>query len=131
VIILIQQQLRLTFLFLVAVLNVRLIMSQSSSNLHKDVLFVGLTRVPMIMGVPYAAFVAEIMVMAIEHVMSGNPLYLACVVPIHGILYLISAHDPGVFAEIAAWSKTTSRCRNGGFWGMASFSPVTVNKWLG
>lgn len=97
--------------------------------LHKDVLFVGLTRTPMIMGVPYAAFVAEIMFMAIEHVMVGNPLYLFGIVPIHAIFYMIGAHDPGIFMEIAAWSKTTSRCRNKRFWEMPSFSPLAYSKW--
>lgn len=97
--------------------------------LQKDVLFVGLTRTPMIMGVPYAAFVAEIMFMAIEHVMVGNPLYLFGIVPIHAIFYMIGAHDPGIFMEIAAWSKTTSRCRNKRFWEMPSFSPLAFKKW--
>jgi len=97
--------------------------------LHKDLLFVGLTRVATVMGIPYAAFVAEVMVMSIVHVLIGNPLYLLCVIPVHGILYLISAHDPGVFAEIAAWSKTTSRCRNARFWEMYSFSPLELKKW--
>jgi len=97
--------------------------------LHKDVLFVGLTRVSTILGIPYAAFVAEVMVMSIEHVLVGNPLYLLCVIPVHSVLFLISAHDPGVFAEIAVWSKTTSRCRNTRFWQMFSFSPLNVCKW--
>lgn len=104
-------------------------MSEKEAVLHKDVLFVGLTRVPMVLGIPYAAFVIEIMIMSIEHVMTGNPLYLFFVLPIHAILYLISAHDPGVFAEIAAWSMTTSRCRNNKLWQMPSFSPLIVSKW--
>lgn len=104
-------------------------MHKNLEVLHKDVLFVGLTRVPMVLGVPYGAFVAEVMIMSIEHVMTGNPLYLFFVLPIHGILYLISSHDPGIFAEIAAWSKTTSRCRNKRLWEMPSFSPLRVRKW--
>lgn len=107
----------------------QIMVSEKIVTLHKDVLFVGLTRVPMVLGIPYAAFVAEVMFMSIEHVMTGNPLYLFFVIPIHGILYLISAHDPGIFAEIAAWSKTTSRCRNKGLWEMPSFSPLPVKKW--
>lgn len=104
-------------------------MNDQVAILHKDVLFVGLTRVPMVLGIPYAAFVAEVMLMSIEHVMTGNPLYLVVIVPIHAIFYLISAHDPGVFAEIAAWSKTTSRCRNKKLWQMPSFSPLVTKKW--
>lgn len=104
-------------------------MNEKEIKLHKDVLFVGLTRVPLVIGIPYAAFVAEVMFMAIEHVMVGNPLYLLFIVPIHAVLYLISSHDPGIFAEIAAWSNTTSRCRNNKLWQMPSFSPLSVSKW--
>lgn len=96
---------------------------------HRDLLFVGLTRVPTILGIPYAAFVAEVMVMALVNITLGNPLYLLLVLPIHGILYLISAHDPGVFAEITAWTKTIGRCRNTQFWDATSFSPIATRKW--
>lgn len=96
---------------------------------HKDLLFVGLTRVPTILGIPYAAFVAEVMFFALVNITLGNPLYLLLILPIHGILYLISAHDPGVFAEIAAWAKTIGRCRNTQFWNASSFSPVATRKW--
>ena len=48
-------------------------MSEKIVTLHKDVLFVGLTRVPMVLGIPYAAFVAEVMFMSIEHVMTSKP----------------------------------------------------------
>jgi len=102
---------------------------QKQPILHKDVLFVGLTRVSLIFGIPYGAFVAEVMFLAVEHVMLGNPLYLTFIVPIHAILFMISSHDPGVFAEIGVWSKTASRCRNKRFWQMPSFSPLNVEKW--
>lgn len=104
-------------------------MSNKSISLNKDVLFVGLTRMPMIFGVPYGAFVVEVMISAMAHIVMSNPLYISIIVPIHAVFYLIGAHDPGVFAEIAAWTKTTSRCRNKGFWLMASFSPLVVSKW--
>lgn len=97
--------------------------------LYKDVLFVGLTRVPTVLGVPYAAFVFEVMVLALLNVGSGNPLLLLSGIPLHGLLYLVSAHDPGIFAEVYVWTKTIGRCRNKKFWGGSSFSPLETRKW--
>jgi type IV secretion system protein VirB3 len=98
-------------------------------QIQKDLLFVALTRVPTILGVPYIAFVIELMAASIINVVSHNPLYALIVVPIHGIFYAISAHDPGVFAEIEVWTRTIGRCLNRGFWGAASFSPLPTKKW--
>lgn len=97
--------------------------------ISKDILFVGLTRVPTVLGVPYAVFVIEVMFLSLLNIGSGNPLLLLLGVPIHGIFYLVSAHDPGIFEEFFAWSKTIGRCRNRKFWGGASFSPLDVHKW--
>lgn len=98
-------------------------------EIHSDPLFVGLTRVPVVMGVPYAAFIVEVMVAGLINIIVGNPLYMLLVLPIHAVLYLVSIKDPGVFAEIAVWFKTNGRCLNKGFWGAASFSPLETNKW--
>lgn len=100
-----------------------------AENISRDLLFVGLTRPPMIFGVPYGAFIAEIMLAGLANVISGNPLYMLVVVPVHGLFYVIGSHDPGIFAEIAAWSRTMARCRNILFWGCASFSPLSGKKW--
>lgn len=103
-------------------------MSESQA-LRLDILFVGLTRVPMILGVPYAAFVLEFMVATIANIVTGNPLYMLVLVPIHAVFYLVSLHDPGIFSEMLAWMKTIGRCLNGRFWQAASFSPLRVRKW--
>ena len=100
-----------------------------AENISRDLLFVGLTRPPMIFGLPYGAFVAEIMLAGLINVISGNPLYMLAIAPLHVLLYLIGSHDPGIFAEIAAWSRTMARCRNILFWGCASFSPLSGKKW--
>ena len=92
-------------------------MSEAEVKIHKDLLFVALTRVPTIMGIPYMAFVLEMMVASIMIIMVGKPLYLLLVVPVHAVLYLISARDPGIFSEIEIWLKTAGRCLNRGFWG--------------
>lgn len=99
-------------------------------EIHKDPLFVALTRVPTILGVPYAAFVVEVIVAALINIGVGNPLYMLLVLPFHGIFYLISIKDPGIFAEVAVWLVTNGRCLNKGFWGAASFSPISTRKWV-
>lgn len=104
-------------------------MSEKEVKIHKDLLFVALTRVPTIMGIPYMAFVMEMMFASLVIIIVGKPLYLLLVVPVHAVLYLISAHDPGVFSEIEIWFKTAGRCLNRGFWGATSFSPLITKKW--
>lgn len=104
-------------------------MTQRNQTLHKDILFVAMTRVPTILGIPYIAFVLELMFASVTNVVSGNPLYALLVLPVHVIFYLIAAHDPGIFSEIEMWTKTIGRCLNRRFWGAASFSPLSTRKW--
>ena len=101
----------------------------ASPDLHTDVLFVGLTRPATLWGIPLVAFVIEFMTTVLIFLAVGNPLYLLLAAPIHAILYLISAQDPGVFSAIFMWMKTVGRCRNTRFWGSASFSPTATAKW--
>ena len=104
-------------------------MHEKQVVVHKDLLFVALTRIPTVFGIPYMAFVIEVMFGSLTIIMAGKPQYLLLVIPVHGILYLISAKDPGIFAEIEVWMKTIGRCLNKGFWGAASFSPLVTSKW--
>jgi len=100
------------------------------SQIQVDILFVGMTRPTTMWGVPYSAFIIEFMVTALFFLAVGNPVCLLIAVPIHGILYLVSAHDPEVFDLIFIWFKTNGRCRNSKFWGSASFSPLSTKKWI-
>ena len=104
-------------------------MTVASDQLHTDILFVGLTRPTTVLGVPYAAFIVEIMLTTLLFLAIGNPFYLLFAAPLHGISYLMSAHDPSVFHLIFIWIKTVGRCRNMRFWGSASFSPARIRKW--
>lgn len=94
-----------------------------------DPLFVGMTRPATVWGVPYSAVVIEGILVAIIFLAANNPLYLLLAVPIHGVLYLIGAADPGIFDSIFMWAKTNARCLNLQFWGAASFSPGSMKKW--
>lgn len=102
---------------------------EKSIAINIDPLFVGLTRVPTILGVPYAAFVLEVIVAALINIAMGNPLYVVAVLPMHGVFYLISAKDPGIFAEVGVWLRTSGNCLNKRFWDGVSFSPLSTRKW--
>ncbi len=103
-------------------------MEQGNQDVQTDLLFVGLTRPATVWGIPYIAFVIEFMGTTLLFLVVGNPLYLLLAAPIHAILYLISAQDPGVFGSIFLWMKTIGRCRTTRFWGAASFSPLTPRR---
>lgn len=88
-----------------------------------DELFVGLTRPATICGIHFYAAVAEIVATGIIFLVIGNPFYLLLVLPIHGVLYLISSSNPRAFNEIAGWMQTSARCVNSKYWNATSFSP--------
>lgn len=104
-------------------------MVEKVKMLTKDTLFVGLTRPTMVLGVPYLAFVGEVVCFSILFINAASIMHLLIIVPIHGVLYLIGANDPGIFDSLYMWTKTYGRCRNMRFWGAASFSPLTMRKW--
>ena len=96
-----------------------------------DPLFVGLTRPATIMGVPYEAFVIELVVVSIIFLGVGDPFYMLLLVPFHAVLYLVSAQNQNAFGAIMIWLMTKGRCKNSRFWGgAASFSPLATKKWV-
>lgn len=105
-------------------------MEHGAQDVTTDTLFVGLTRPATILGIPYTAFVIEVMSTAMIFLAVNNPLYLLLAAPFHAVLYLISANDPGIFNSLFLWMKTLGRCRNSRFWGAPSFSPLATKKWL-
>jgi type IV secretion system protein VirB3 len=104
-------------------------MQNNVQDIHSDELFVGLTRPTTMWGIPYTAFIIEFMTTALVFLAVGNPLYLLLAVPIHAVLYAVSANNPKAFDAIFMWLNTTGRCRNSRFWGSASFSPGMTRKW--
>lgn len=105
-------------------------MSIRGQEVFTDTLFVALTRPATVMGIPYTAFIAEVMIVGIVFLAVNNPLYLLLAVPVHLCLYAISATDPAALNSLPLWIKTNGRCRNIKFWGAASFSPLPTKKWL-
>lgn len=93
-----------------------------------DPLFVGLTRPSTLFGIPYMAAVSEFMFTAIFFLGHGNPISVLMIIPLHAVLYAVSAADPNVFNSIALWSKTNALCQNRMYWKVTSFSPLSENK---
>lgn len=103
-------------------------MTELSDGVEVDILFVALTRPATAAGIPYIAFVVEIMIVVIIFLAVGNPLYLISFVPIHALLYSVSATNPNFFASAFLWIKTNGRCINSRYWGSVSFSPLQKNR---
>jgi len=103
-------------------------MAESEEFITVDPLFVGLTRPATLYGIPYFAAVLEFMIVTIAFLAVGNPLSLLAIVPVHGILYLVSSADNNIFAAIALWSKTNALCQNRYFWGVVTFSPLAIKE---
>lgn len=101
-------------------------MEKNVDDITEDILFVGLTRPATVAGIPFGAFVIEIMAIGILFIAVLDPLYLLLGVPVHAILYLVSSHDPGIFHSMYVWTQTIGKCLNTRFWGAASFSPVAT-----
>lgn len=102
----------------------------ANHDIYTDHLFVGLTRPTTVLGIPDTALIAELVVVIIIFIGANNPLYMGLIIPLHSVLYLISAHDAGAFHNLWIWANTTSlSSRNIKFWGAASFSPLPLKKW--
>lgn len=99
---------------------------ESQEGLKIDPLFVGMTRPASALGIPYGALVLEGMCVVLIFLLTSNPLYLLFFAPIHAVLVLVSAHDPGVFGCAWVWLQTTARRRNLAIWGpVTSVAPVS------
>lgn len=99
-------------------------------DVYTDPLFIGLTRPATIAGVPIGAVVFEWIITDIVFIGVGNPLYMLMLVPFHGLMYLVSANDHGMFDDWQLWVMTYGKCLNTKFWGgAASFSPLQTKKW--
>jgi type IV secretion system protein VirB3 len=105
-------------------------MRTDDEDVTTDPLFVGMTRPTTMFGIPFTAFVIELMTTVLIFLAVGNPIYLALGLPIHAIMYLVSVNDPGAFDSIYIWMITSGKCMNTFFWGAKSFSPLSVKKWV-
>jgi type IV secretion system protein VirB3 len=94
-----------------------------TTEIEVNTLFIGLTRPTTVFGIPYTAFVFEVILSMMVFLLSNNLLYFAIILPLHGILFAVSANDAGKFDEIYKWLITNGKCLNFRYWGSVSFSP--------
>lgn len=90
--------------------------------------FVGLTRPATVLGVTYITFVIEFVGVAFVFLATANPLWLALLVPVHGLMYMVSAHDQARASNWMLAVITKGRCLNRLYWRSSAFSPATPKR---
>ena len=104
-------------------------MSQSSSALAIDPLFVGATRPPMRWGVTYSALLFNLVFSMEAFLFTKNLLTLLVSVPIHGICVLLCARDARFFDLLLLWCRTRmpAMFANYRVWGASSYCALILD----
>ena len=108
-------------------------MSNDNANRNKgifyDTLFVGPTRPTTYWGVPWQAFIINVIVTMEAFVFTRNLTWLLLFIPVHMICYLICLRDIRTFELIFLWGKDKGIAYLGNFryWQSASYSPLKMN----
>ena len=90
---------------------------------HLDPLVGGLTRPPMMLGIPYVLFVMEFVVVALIFINTKNLLMFLLVLPVHGIAYALTVRDNRFVDVLMVRLAKCPVTRNHRFWGGDSYSP--------
>ena len=98
--------------------------------LTSDIVFVGMTRPAMALGVPYIAVLGNALVTVELFLVTRNLLWLLAAVPIHGLTYLLCVSEPRFFDLLHVWAIAR---RRGGFgstqrWGAISYGPLPARR---
>jgi len=97
----------------------------NDDKLREETLFLAVTRPTIWMGVPIEASLPIALASCLTLIISGNPLYaLALAGAFLAIARLIVRHDANAFRLLWLWTMTKARCRNRGWWGGSSYSPL-------
>src|SRR5580700_5880652 len=104
-------------------------MSQETTGLQVDMLFVGATRPPMRWGVTYSALLVNGIFTMEVFLLSKNLLTLAVALPIHGVCALLCARDARFFDLALLWGRTRipALLANARFWRSSSYSPLSLD----
>jgi type IV secretion system protein VirB3 len=86
-------------------------------------LVIGLTRPPMMLGIPFNAFIIIVGVTLIAFLVF-NTFWSAFIAPISYIaLFALCSRDIRILDIIQTSGRMTPRTRNKGFWGTNSYGP--------
>src|ERR1700692_3479641 len=104
-------------------------MSQETTGLQADMLFVGATRPPMRWGVTYSALLVNGVFTMEIFLLTKNLLTLALALPVHGICALLCARDARFFDLLLLWGRTRipALYANLHNWKDSSYSPLMVD----
>lgn len=86
-----------------------------------DPLFVGITRPAMLAGVTYAGVIINAMVCLVPFILFNNFLFLALLVPVHGLMWIVCRWDARFFDLILVWTQTTATARHRDYWQGAAY----------
>jgi len=85
----------------------------SNGGVIADVLFVGVTRPALALGVPYAALLLNALVTLELFLMTRNLVWLLVCVPLHGLAWLACLAEPRFFDLLAVWATVRARAGRG------------------
>jgi type IV secretion system protein VirB3 len=90
------------------------------------VLFVGMTRPAMALGVPYVAVLGNALIALELFLVTRNLLWLLAAVPIHLATFLVCVSEPRFFDLVQVWliARGRARFRRTGRWGAVSYAPL-------
>ena len=88
-----------------------------------DPIVIGLTRPPMMFGVPYVVFVIEAMLVLEAFLMTKNLLMFGLFIPLHAIGYVLTVRDARFVDVIVTSLSKCPATLNRAFWGGDSYSP--------
>ncbi|SEF01387.1 type IV secretion system protein VirB3 [Rhizobiales bacterium GAS188] len=88
-----------------------------------DPIVIGLTRPPMMFGVPYVVFVIETMIIVLVFINTKNLLMFGLIVPLHAIGYVLTVRDARFVDVIMTAMSRCPPTRNRPFWGADAYSP--------
>lgn len=89
-----------------------------------DPLFVGLTRPPMLLGVSYMFFLANVFLAMIGYIMTNDFRYIVIAVPVHVIGRYLCSKEPLFIELFRVKADKCSRCINRFYHGANSYDPV-------
>lgn len=88
-----------------------------------DPIVIGLTRPPMMFGIPYVVFVLEAMLVVLVFLNTKNLLMFGLFVPLHAIGYVLTVRDARFVDVIVTSLSKCPRTLNRSYWGGDSYSP--------
>ena len=97
-------------------------------KMNEDVLFLALTRLAMIFGIPVEAFAMCCGIGGLAMIAGDSIFYLPIAIPLLGVSRLIVERDQNAFQILFRWLDTNARCRNRSLWGGSSTSPLRLRR---